>query len=71
MEEKKTRRPSCASCDLDLLNRICVLESGEGGKGSPSLTRPEVLKKANERYNDPAVREFARQASIQEADRAL
>ncbi len=68
MENEKTRRPACASCDLELLNRICVLESGEGGKCCPTLTRPDVLAKASEKYNDPTVREFARQASIQEAE---
>ncbi len=68
MGKEKTHRPSCASCELELLNRICVLESGEGSKGCPSLTRPEVLSKANEHYDDPTVREFARQASIQEAE---
>lgn len=68
MGEEKTHRPSCASCDLELLNRICVLESGEGSKGCPTLTRTDVLSEANEEYDNPTVREFARQASIQEAE---
>jgi uncharacterized metal-binding protein len=68
MEKKETPRPSCAACDLDLLSRICVLESGQGSKGCPTLTRPDVLAEASKEYEDPAVREFARQASIQEAE---
>ena len=68
MEKGKTHRPSCASCDLDFLSRICILESGQGGKGCPTLTRADVLSEANGEYDDPAVLEFARQASIQEAE---
>ena len=68
MEEKKTHRPSCASCGLELINRVCVLESGEGSRGCPTLTKTDVLSKANKAYDDPIVREFARQASIQEAE---
>jgi len=68
MGEQKSHRPSCASCDLEFLGRICVLESGEGSKGCPTLTRTDVLSEANKEYDDPAVREFARQASIQEAE---
>ncbi len=68
MGTEKTHRPSCASCDLDFLSRICVLEGGQGSKGCPSLTRADVLSEANKEYDDPDVREFARQASIQEAE---
>jgi uncharacterized metal-binding protein len=68
MEKEKTHRPSCASCDLDLLSRICVFEMGRGSKGCPTLTKAEVLSEANKEYENPIVREFARQASIQEAE---
>ena len=68
MGEEKTHRPSCACCDLELLDRACVLESGQGSKGCPTLTRPNVLSESSEEYEKPDVREFARQASIQEAE---
>ena len=41
---------------------------GVGSKGCPTLTRREVLIEANREYEDPEVREFARQASIQESE---
>jgi len=68
MAEDKTRRPSCACCELDFLSRICLLDSRQGSKGCPSLTKADVLSEANKEYDDPTVREFARQASIQEAE---
>jgi uncharacterized metal-binding protein len=42
-------------------------ESGRGSKGCPTLTNLGVLDEANKVYDEPDVREFARQASIQEA----
>ncbi|MEW5725158.1 MAG: DUF1847 domain-containing protein [Thermodesulfobacteriota bacterium] len=68
MKKEKTHRPSCAACDLERDQRICFSEDGQGGKGCPSLTRADVLTMANQEYDDPAVLEFARQASIQEAE---
>jgi uncharacterized metal-binding protein len=67
MEDKKKRSSACASCDVDSAERICQEEDGRGGKGCPTLTRTDVLAEANDAYSDPLVREFARQASIQEA----
>ncbi|MBW2615702.1 MAG: DUF1847 domain-containing protein [Deltaproteobacteria bacterium] len=60
--------PSCAACDLEVAGRICMSAEGTGSKGCPTLTRREVLIEANKEYEDPEIREFARQASIQEAE---
>jgi len=60
--------PSCAACDLEVAGRICMSAEGTGSKGCPTLTRREVLIEANKEYEDPETREFARQASIQEAE---
>ncbi|GAB4331297.1 MAG: DUF1847 domain-containing protein [Candidatus Abyssubacteria bacterium] len=68
MEEEKKLRPACAACNLEFIDRICVLEGGQGGKGCPTLTRADVLSDANTEYESPEVGEFARQASIQEAE---
>lgn len=65
---EKSAKPSCASCTTERPNRLCVDENGKGGKGCPTLTREEILEKANHVYEDASVREFARQASIQEAE---
>jgi uncharacterized metal-binding protein len=41
---------------------------GIGSKGCPTLTRKRILQEVDQEYKDPHVREFARQASIQEAE---
>lgn len=69
MEENKGKYgPSCASCTIKTVKRICVNENGTGSGGCPTLEAETVLKEAREAYEDPKIREFARQASIQEAE---
>lgn len=60
--------PACAACKLPIPKRICMNPKGTGPKNCPTLTRAEVLEKANEEYADAATYEFARQASRQEAE---
>ena len=60
--------PSCASCDLEVNRKICYTEEGVGSKGCPTLTDENVLMEANKQYEVPEIGEFARQASIQEAE---
>jgi len=61
--------PSCAACELDRSSRICMTEEGKSGKGCPTLIRRDILNAANKEYEDDAkTLEFARQASIQEAE---
>jgi uncharacterized metal-binding protein len=59
---------TCASCGLEIPTRICMDNDGKGSKGCPTLTRKQVLAEANKEYNIPETREFARNASIQEAE---
>jgi uncharacterized metal-binding protein len=68
VEKKKNHLPSCASCELEVQERICFKEGGKGSKGCPTLVQKETLSHSNERYGQPEIREFARQASIQEAE---
>jgi uncharacterized metal-binding protein len=64
---KKTGYPQCAACGLQRFEKICVTAKGKGSKACPTVTRPEVLSDANAQYEIPEIREFARNASIQEA----
>jgi uncharacterized metal-binding protein len=66
--KKSTAVPSCASCELERPKRICMTETGKGSKGCPTLTRRKVLEAADKEYDNPQTLEFARQASIQEAE---
>jgi uncharacterized metal-binding protein len=67
-KERQDTIPSCASCNLEIMKRICFNPEGTGTKGCPTLTRDQVLKEGNREYEEPEIREFARQASIQEAE---
>ena len=60
--------PSCAVCGLERSDRICMAPTGKGSKGCPTLIKRDVLDAANQEYADPETLEFARQASIQEAE---
>jgi uncharacterized metal-binding protein len=67
-KERNRLIPSCAACDLEVNRRICFTKDGFGSKGCPTLRDEKVLKEALKEYEDPKIREFARQASIQEAE---
>jgi uncharacterized metal-binding protein len=67
-KKKKTPPPDCAACGYEAIKRVCVDEDGIGSKGCPTLAYNDVLVEANTEYDRPEIREFARQASRQEAD---
>jgi uncharacterized metal-binding protein len=66
-KQKSIRIPSCASCGAETRERICYTKEGKSSKGCPTLTRKQVLAEANHEYDKDEIREFALQASRQEA----
>ncbi len=66
--KEKTRPITCASCDVEIPRRACMVQGGKAAKGCPTITQKELLAKANKAYEDETVREFARNASLQEAE---
>ncbi len=66
--EKNKKFSSCASCDMDIPEKICFSDKGKGGKGCPTLTRKEVLEAANKEYENKDTNRFAHNASLQEAE---
>ena len=64
---KSHHHPSCAACEVERAERICMSGRGKGSKGCPTLTGKKILDEANRQYDDARILEFARQASIQEA----
>jgi len=58
----------CAECGLEINERICYTPDGKGSKSCPTLLQKEILAQANREYELPVTHEFARKASIQEAD---
>lgn len=59
--------PDCGACGLPMNRRVCFSADGSASRGCPTLTQKTLLAKANREYGKPPVREFARQASLQEA----
>jgi uncharacterized metal-binding protein len=64
--KKKNQAADCANCPLSRNERLCLNPKGKAFRGCPSAGGKKILSEARKRYDDPVVREFARQASIQE-----
>jgi uncharacterized metal-binding protein len=62
--------PGCARCPFEpqVQGRICQDEAGKAPPFCPTVSREVVIAKALEELKKPEIREFARQASIQEAE---
>ena len=58
--------PACATCSVK--DPICRVEGGKGPKTCPTKNYRETIEKALKEYEKPEIREFARMASIQEAE---
>ncbi|MBN1504703.1 MAG: DUF1847 domain-containing protein [Candidatus Eisenbacteria bacterium] len=61
-----SRRARCANCSATL--KVCRSEKGTGPAYCPTLRWTDVLAKVRSIYRDPAIRRFARMASLQEAE---
>lgn len=64
---RKQTPPSCAACSVEDSQKICRAEGGRTSKGCPTLRSKDILSAANMAYDEPDVRHFAHQASVQEA----
>jgi uncharacterized metal-binding protein len=60
--------PECARCSLESLSRACRNTGGKGPPYCPTLKQAETIGEALRCYDRPEMREFARQASLQEAE---
>ncbi len=60
-----TENPQCAKCTKVVCDSQAYLK---GPENCPTKTRQEIIQQALNEYDDPDIREFARQASIQEAE---
>ena len=58
----------CANCALPFAERACNRPQGKGPKGCPTLSKRKLVEEARKEYRKKDVLEFARQASIQEAE---
>ena len=65
---KKNNLSDCASCALTPKEKVCINPKGKGSKGCPTLGKKKLAGQAQKKYQRPDIREFARQASIQEGE---
>jgi uncharacterized metal-binding protein len=59
--------PSCASCPIKIEERLCRIENGRGPANCPTRN-DDLIEDVKSEYLDPALREFARLASVQEGE---
>lgn len=63
---KEPMTPECAKCRVK--ERICRFENGRGPDFCPTINHKETVEKAIQEYQNSEIYEFARMASIQEAE---
>lgn len=61
-------KPECAKCPIPLREKICHSPKGKGPDFCPTFHRKEIIEKANLEYAQPSIWQFAREASLQEAE---
>ncbi len=66
---KKRRDVACAKCEAPEDKRVCMVpDGGRAGKGCPTTGKKDLLKKAMKEYKADDLKDFARNASIQEGE---
>jgi len=66
MENRLDKLPQCALCNIK--DKICSREDGHGPDACPTINFEGVIKESLSEYQSPAIREFARYATIQEGE---
>ncbi len=66
--DEMEKDPKCAQCSVKPAQRACRVAGGPGPDSCPTLHRTGAVDRALKEYREPEIREFARQASIQEAE---
>ncbi len=61
-------QPQCAICPYDWSDRFCRHDQGKAPPNCPSLRHQDLAAESTEAIRTGEIREFARQASIQEAE---
>jgi uncharacterized metal-binding protein len=64
----KDQLPGCARCSIAPPERVCQKEEGKAPDSCPTLNHAEAVARALEELKQGEVLEFARQASVQEAE---
>jgi hypothetical protein len=62
------RQPQCAVCPYEWSERFCRQDQGKSPANCPSILHQDLVTESLDAIGSGEVREFARQASIQEAE---
>ena len=68
MNDTDKKLSHCARCRIPREERICLVENGRGPDFCPTRRFPELIERVKEEYQKAEFKEFARVASIQEAE---
>ena len=68
MNDTNNNLANCARCPFEMSQRICKEDGGKYPPFCPTVKHEAVIDRCKEVYARPEVREFARQASIQEGE---
>lgn len=63
----KDALPRCARCPFEPEERLCAVPDGKAPSSCPCRDK-ELVAEVRKKYSEPDLKEFARQASIQEAE---
>jgi uncharacterized metal-binding protein len=66
MQPQSTEIASCADCPFKNADRLCIALDGKHPENCPTANQGEVVAQALKEYEKPQIRDFAREASIQE-----
>ena len=64
----KENLPRCAKCSVPDREKICLTSTGRGPEYCPTIHSSQAIDRAKQLLSEPSTLEFARQASIQEAE---
>jgi uncharacterized metal-binding protein len=67
-ETMKNHSPNCARCPFKMPVRVCRNEDGEAPSSCPTINKTALLERCLKEYENVELFEFAKQASIQEAE---
>jgi uncharacterized metal-binding protein len=68
MSEIPCESPDCAACPYKNADRLCMNPGGKHPEGCPTRRHEDVVACAMQEYAKPEVRDFALNASLQEAE---
>jgi len=68
MNDTTEKRSHCARCRIPREERICLVENGRGPDFCPTRRFAELIDRIQTEYQKPEFKEFARMATVQEAE---